>query len=439
MTTRRTILQSAILGFPAIVPAHVLGQAAPSNRLNIGFVGTGNNGSNWMPLFLQDSRVRVLAVCDVNKEGPGYWDGSVRGREPARRMVNEFYEDESCLAYSDYREMLAKADLDAIYIGTPDHWHALIAIAATRAGKDIFGQKPLALTVREGRAMADAVSSAGIVWQTGSQQRSDPNFRFVCELVRNNRLGRIETVRVGLPAGRPDYGRTAHLTETQPVPEGFDYDMWLGPAPEVPYAPARVGVNFRWVSDYSGGQITDWGAHHLDIAQWGLDMDASGPIAIHDARGTFERHPIYDTATDFHFECEYANGIRLICSSEERGGVLFEGRDGWAWANRGKHEVSARRFITEPFGESEDRLYHSDDHVKNFIDCCFSRQATVAPIEAAHRSATISHLANIAIQNGRTLRWDPRSEQIVDDPASNNLLRRPYRGEWTLISAMMGG
>ncbi len=318
MTTRRTILQSAILGFPAIVPAHVLGQEGPSNKLNIGFVGTGNNGSNWMPLFLEDSRVRVLAVCDVNKEGPGYWDGSVRGREPARRMVNEFYEDDSCLAYSDYREMLAKADLDAIYIGTPDHWHALIAISAAREGKDIFGQKPLALTVREGRAMADGVSNAGIVWQTGSQQRSDPNFRFVCELVRNNRLGRIETVRVGLPAGRPDYGRTAHQTKTQPVPDGFDYDMWLGPAPEAPYAPARVGVNFRWVSDYSGGQITDWSAHHLDIAQWGLDMDASGPIAIHNASGTFERHPIYDTATDFHFECEYASGVRLICSSEER-------------------------------------------------------------------------------------------------------------------------
>ena len=432
-TTRRTILKSAIVGFPTIVPASVLGQEAPSNKLTIGFVGTGNNGTNWMRFFLKDERVRVLAVCDVNREGGGYWDGSVRGREPARRIVNAHYEDESCLAFSDYREMLVKAGVDAIYIGTPDHWHAIIAIAAARAGKDIFGQKPLALTVREGRAMSDAISTAGIVWQTGSQQRSDWNFRYVCELVRNDRLGRIHTVRVGLPSGRPDYGRTAHLTETQPVPDGFDYDMWLGPAPEAPYAPARVGVNFRWVSHYSGGQITDWGAHHLDIAQWGLDMDNSGPVAIRNATGNFEEHPIYDTATEFHFECQYASGVNLICSNEERAGVLFEGRDGWAWANRGIHEVSARKFITEPFSESEDRLYASDDHVKNFIDSCLSREATVAPIEAAHRSATIAHLANIAILNGRTLNWDPRSEQIVDDPASSNLLTRRYRGNWTLI------
>ena len=430
--TRRTFAKSSALGFPCIVPAHVLGQDAPSNKLTVGFVGTGNNGTNWMRIFLRDKRVRVLAVCDVNREGGGYWEGTVRGREPARRLVDEHYGDSSCLGFADFREMLGREDIDAIYIGTPDHWHALIAIAAARAGKDIFGQKPLSLTVREGRAMADAVKTAGIVWQTGSQQRSDSNFRIVCELVRNKRLGRVHTVRVGLPPGRPDYGKTAHLTQTQPVPDGFDYDMWLGPAPEAAFAPARVGVNFRWVSDYSGGQLTDWGAHHLDIAQWGLGMDTSGPVAIRNATGKFEDHPIYDTATEFYFECEYGNGVRLICSTSERPGVVFEGRDGWAWANRGTHEVSARGLLTEALGARAIRLYRSDNHVTNFIDSCFSRKPTVAPIEAAHRSVTIAHLANIAMLTGRALQWDPATERIAGDAAASAMLGRPYRAPWKL-------
>ena len=430
--TRRAFLNVSAVGFPAIVPAHVLGQAAPSNKLTMGFIGTGNNGTNWMRLFLRDQRVRVLAVCDVNREGGGYWDGTVRGREPARRVVNEHYGDDSCLGFSDFRELISRDDLDAIYIGTPDHWHALIAIAAAHAGKDIFGQKPLALTVREGRAMADAVKTAGIVWQTGSQQRSDSNFRIVCELVRNGRLGKIRTVRVGLPPGRPDYGKTAHLIEPRPVPDGFDFDMWLGPAPEKPFAPARVGVNFRWVSDYSGGQLTDWGAHHLDIAQWGLGMDASGPVAIRNAKGKFEEHPIYDTATEFRFECEYRNGVRLVCSTTERPGVLFEGRDGWAWANRGTHEVSAKGLITDPLGSTETRLYRSDNHIRNFIDSFFSRKPTVAPIEAAHRSVTIAHLGNIALLTGRDLNWDPETERVLGDATANAMLARPYRGQWSL-------
>ena len=324
--SRRAFVKSAVAGFPAIVPSRVLGQDAPSNKRTIGFIGTGNNGTNWMRMFLRDERVRVVAVCDVNRESDGYWDGSVRGRDPARAIVNEHYGDNACLVFSDFRELIDRSEADAVYIATPDHWHAIIAIAAAKAGKDIYCQKPLSLTVREGRAISDAVRTAGIVWQTGSQQRSDSNFRRVCEAVRNNRLGKIHTVRVGLPPGRPDYGKTAHLTDPAPVPDGLDYEMWLGPAPAAPYSPARVGVNFRWVSDYSGGQVTDWGAHHLDIAQWGLGMDASGPVAIRSAKGKFEQHPVYDTATEFHFECEYKNGVRLICSSRERRGGTLRGK-----------------------------------------------------------------------------------------------------------------
>ena len=430
--TRRTFMKSTLGGFPAIVPASVLGQAGPSAQLTIGFVGTGNNGTNWMRRFLRDSRVRVLAVCDVNREGGGYWDGTIRGREPARRLVNEYYGDNSCLALADFREVIRRDDIDSIYIGTPDHWHALIAIAAARAGKDIYGQKPLSLTVREGRAMADAVKTAGIVWQTGSQQRSDRNFRVVCELVRNGRLGKLHTVRVGLPGGRPDYGKTARLAAPQDVPEGFDYDAWLGPAPDAPYSPARVGVNFRWISDYSGGQVTDFGAHHLDIAQWGLGMDSSGPVSIREPKAKYAEHPIYDTATEFYFECEYASGVRLICSDKERPGVVFEGSDGWAWANRGTHEASSRDIISEPTGGGEVQLYRSANHVTNFVDSCFSRKPTVAPIEAAHRSVSIAHLANISLLTGRSLRWDPAIERVADDKGANAMLERPYRKPWAL-------
>lgn len=425
-------MQSTLGGFPTIVPASVLGQAAPSNKLTIGFIGTGNNGTNWMRRFLRDSRVRVIAVCDVNREGGGYWDGTIRGREPARRLVNEYNGDNSCLALADFREVIRRDEIDSIYIGTPDHWHALIAIAAASAGKDIYSQKPLSLTVREGRAMADAVKTAGIVWQTGSQQRSDRNFRVVCELVRNGRLGKLHTVRVGLPGGRPDYGKTAHLASPQAVPDGFDYDAWLGPAPDAPYSPARVGVNFRWISDYSGGQVTDFGAHHLDIAQWGLGMDSSGPVSIREPKAKYAEHPIYDTATEFYFECEYASGVRLICSDKERPGVVFEGSDGWAWANRGTHEASSRDIISEPTGGGEVQLYRSANHVTNFIDSCFSRKPTVAPIETAHRSVSIAHLANISLLTGRSLRWDPAIERIADDSGANAMLERPYREPWAL-------
>ncbi len=433
MSTRRNFLKLAACGvMPAIVPATVFGRTAPSEKMTIGFIGTGNNGTGNLKPFLEDERVKVVAVCDVNREGPGYWGGSIRGREPARRLVDEFYQAKVCDGYEDYRELLARRDLDAVYIGTPDHWHALNVIDAAAAGKHIFGQKPLSLTVAEGRAMADAVKKAGVVWQTGSQQRSDQNFRRVCELALNGRLGKIHTVRVGLPGGTPDFGKVAHLTDTVPVPAGFVYDFWLGPAREAPYCPARVGVNFRWNFDYSGGQVTDWGAHHLDIAQWGLGYDTSGPVAVRNARGKFAKHPVYNTATEFYFECEYANGVKMIVSNEERFGVTFEGEDGWAWSTRRRHETSSLDIFESQIAPSEINLYRSDDHTKNFIDSVFTGAKTVAPIEVAHRSITVAHLANIALIKGRDIRWNPDTEQILDDPGASEMLRRDYRQPWKL-------
>ncbi len=433
--TRRSFLKAsgaAALAAPTIVPSFVLGKEAPSENITIGFIGTGNNGTNWIPRFLGDARVRVVAVCDVNREGGGYWSGTVRGREPARRLVNEFYKDEGCAAYEDFREVIGRDDIDCIYIGTPDHWHAHIAVAAAKAGKDIYGQKPLSLNIAAGRAMCDAVARHNVVWQTGSQQRSDRNFRRVCELVRNGRIGKLHTVRCGLPGGIPDYGKTAKLTETTVVPDGFNYDMWLGPAPEEPYCPARVGVNFRWVYDYSGGQLTDWGGHHPDIAQWGMDTEHTGPVAIKNARGRFASGPIYNTATEYYFECVYENGVTLIISNRERGGVTFEGTDGWVWANRGRHKASSKEILESKIGPEEIHLYASDNHVKNFVDCVVSRETTVAPVETGHRSISLAHLGNIALRTGRDLRWDPKTERIIDDAAASALLSREHRGEWSL-------
>jgi len=444
LTRRRFLAASAAVGFPAIVPSSVFGQEAPSEKITIGFIGVGNNGTNWMKPFLEHEKAKVVAVCDVNREGPGYWNGSVRGREPARRLVDEFYGGKVCGAYEDFRELIARDDIDAVYIGTPDHWHALMAVAAARAGKDIYCQKPLSLTVDEGRRMVQEVGKAGVVWQTGSQQRSDKNFRRACELVRNGRLGKIHTIRCMLPGGAPDYGQTADETEPRPAPKDFNYDMWLGPAPWAPYAPARVGVNFRWNFDYSGGQITDWGAHHMDIAQWALGMESSGPVAVKNAWGRFAEGPIYNTAKEFFYELHYENGVRLLVEDalptadspfpSDCMGVVFEGSDGWLTVTRGKIIARPKELEKAEIGEDEIHLYESDDHVANFIDCVVSRKPCVAPVEAAHRSVTLAHLGNIALRLERDLRWDPKAERFIGDAGANDMLSRPYRGSWSLDS-----
>jgi predicted dehydrogenase len=281
--------------------------------------------------------------------------------------------------------------------------------------------------------MADEVRRRKRVFQTGSQQRSDANFRRACELVRNGRIGRLHTVRCGLPGGRPDYGRTGHRKKPEPIPDGFDFDRWLGPAPEVPYAPARCHVNFRWIYDYSGGQVTDWGGHHPDCAQWGMGTELTGPVEIRNARAVFPPDELWNTATEYYFEAIYENGVKLIVSNTERGGVTWEGTEGWVWANRGQHDANPRSILTSDIGEGGVRLYKSDDHFRNFTDCVLSRGETAAPVEVAHRSITICHLGNIAMRLGRsTLKWDPNRERILDDDEAQRMLSRPVRSEWKL-------
>ena len=447
-STRRRFLRqiaaasAASLGSSLLDPASASGddKVAPSDRITLGIIGTGNQGFNDLRGFLGDNRVQVVAVCDVNKEGPGYWDGKVAGREPARRLVEEHYAADKksgkykgCDAYTDFRELIARKDIDTVLICTPDHWHALPVVAAAKAGKDIYCQKPLSLTIAEGRAMSDAVKKYNRVFQTGSQQRSDSNFRRACELVRNGRIGKLHTVRCGLPGGRADYGKTGNRKKPEPVPEGFDYETWLGPAPKAPYAPARCHVNFRWIYDYSGGQVTDWGGHHPDCAQWGMGTEQTGPIEILNAKAVFAPDELWNTATEFYFEALYANGVKLIVSNKERSGVTWEGSEGTVWANRGKHEANPKSILDSKIGPNEIHLYESSNHYRNFIDCVKSRKETAAPVETAHRSITICHLGNIAMRLGRAkLKWDSVQEQILDDAEAAKMLSRPYREPWKL-------
>ncbi len=419
--------------------AAVAAKAAPSDRVTLGVIGTGNQGIGDLRGFLRDERVQVVAVCDVNRESPGYWEGGIGGREPARQFVEWNYGRErksgtwrGCAAYEDFRQLLARPDIDAVLIALPDHWHSIPVIAAAKAGKDIYGEKPLALTIGEGRAMVNAVKKYNRVFQCGSQQKSDVRFRKACEIVRNGRIGKLQRVIVGLPGGTPDFGRTQHRQEPEPVPEGFNYDMWLGPAPEAPYAPGRCHVNFRWILDYSGGQLTDWGGHHPDIAHWGMGEELGGPIAIRNGQATWAKEKLWNTATDFYFEAVYASGVVMVVSSRVRGGVTFEGSDGWVWVNRGAIEASPSTLLDYEPAANEIRLPQSPGHFRNFIDCVKSRREPVAPIEQAHRSITVAHLGNISLRLGRDLKWDPATEKCLNDDAANAMLLRPMRKPWSL-------
>jgi len=418
-TTRRQFLKTSAIAagtalvWPTIIPSSVLGADAPSNRITIGSIGVGNQGASNLKGFMGQPGCQVIAICDVDA---GY-------REEARKIAK--IEPASC--YNDFRDLLSRDDIDAVVICTPDHWHVPISIAAVRAGKDVFCEKPLTLTIAEGRILADEVRRYGRILQTGSQQRSSNEFRFACELVRNGRIGKVHTVRVGILGNN----RTCDPTWTpEPVPEGFDYDLWLGPALWAPYNKQRCHYEFRFILDYSGGQVTNWGAHHLDIAQWGLGMDESGPVEI-EGRGEFPATGLFTTATKVYFEVTYAIGTKVICQTGGSG-TRFEGADGWIYVDRGKLETQPDSLKKEIIGPTEIQLYKSRDHKQNFLDCIRTRKEPIATAEIGHRTSTICHLGNMAMILGRKLRWDPQKERFIDDPEADRMLARPMRSPWHL-------
>ncbi len=430
---RREFLKAAPLAlagaaaFPSIVKASALGRggaAAPSDRIVMAGIGFGMQGPSNMKSFLGKPEVQWVAVCDLDD----------KPLNEAASTVNEHYGNTDCRRYKDYRELFARGDLDAVSIAVPDHWHAILAIEAVKAGLDVYGEKPFTHSLREGRALCDAVARYGRVWQTGSWQRSEDNFYRACELVRNGRVGKIQRVEVGLPSGYTDFARTFGQEKIENPPAGFDFETWLGPAPRWPYCKARVHMNWRWNMDFGGGQLMDWVGHHLDIAHWGLGLEYTGPVQI-SGRGEFPRTGIYNSATRYRVETVYADGTPIVLAgghADIQSGTKWIGEYGWVWVDRGGFESQPAHLVNEMIGPNEIKLYHSRDHYQNFLDCLRSRALTIAPAEVAHRSASVGHLGVIAIETGRTITWDPAAETILGDPDAERLLSRSYRRPYQL-------
>jgi myo-inositol 2-dehydrogenase / D-chiro-inositol 1-dehydrogenase len=425
----------AAMGLPAIVASQAFAKNAPGDTLCIGCIGTGRMGHGDMSECLRGGmepsvNARVVAVCDVDR---------LRA-EHARREVEAFYAQQqprrgstSIALYGDFRELLSRDDIDGVTISTPDHWHAPLAIAAAEAGKDIYLQKPLTHTIHEGQKLVSAVRRKRVVLQTGSQQRSDRNFRRACELVRNGRIGKLHTIRVLLPT---DSGTGDPNPMT--VPENLNFDMWLGPAPEQSYTEDRVHpqVDFGrpgWlqVETYCRGMITGWGSHMFDIAQWARGSDDSGPVEMV-ATADFPDRGLFNVHTTFKAEGRYADGVKLIAETGTPPGVRFEGDAGWLAVGRSQLDAQPGAILRERIGEDEIRLHRSDNHMLNFLHCMRTRQDPICPVEVGHRSNSICLIAHIAMKLGRKLHWNPQAEQFVNDDEANAMLDYDHRSPWTI-------
>lgn len=432
--SRRSFLgtMGGAVAAPLVFSSSVSGADSPGNRITVGCIGVGRMGMGDLSDVMGCDGVHVVAVCDVDSNR----------RENARSTVERRYAAKSssgiykgCEAYSDYRELLARPDIDVVQISTPDHWHAIPAIEAARAGKDIFIQKPMTYTIEEGRVLSDTVRRYGRVLQVGSQQRSDSRFRFACELIRNGRIGRLHTVKTGLSIDPPGV-----IFPPMPVPAELDYEMWLGPAPEVEYTEERVHPRSGYdrpgwlrVSDYCLGMITGWGAHHNDIAQWGMGTEHTGPVEI-EGQGVFPMDGVWNVHGAFRIEYAYANGVKLICadSKKNKAGVVFEGTEGWVAVDRGSIDANPKSLLKSVILPDEIHLCTSRHHKLNFLDSVRSRRDPIAPVETGHRSCSVCILGHIAMKLGRKLKWNPEQERFIGDEAANRMLSRPMRPPWKL-------
>jgi predicted dehydrogenase len=437
---RRQFLKKATglagsIAIPYIIPSAAFGKTgaiAANSKITIGCIGTGWMGTENLKSFLKENDCQIVAVCDIDRE---HLDRAIN-------LVNSQYGNKDCKGYSDFREVTARDDIDALSLGLPDHWHAIPAIEGARAGKDIYSEKPLSHDLLEGRAICNAVKKYSRIWQTGSWQRSLENFRFGCELVLNGRIGKVHTVEVGLPSGNslireiagwPADKTLEQLSEPCAVPDGLDYDRWLGPAPYSPYCPARVHVHWRWNFDYGGGMLMDWIGHHADIANWGLGTEYTGPVEV-EGTGKFPRTGLWNTPETFRVVAKFANGATMIVAGGDkniRGGTKWMGDKGWVWVDRGdKIEMSPAKLVNEKIGHKEINLYRSPGHYRNFLDCIKTRETAIAPCEAAHRAASIGHLGNISILLGRKISFNPDTEEILNDAEASKMLGRAMRSPW---------
>lgn len=431
---------AAAFAIPTIVPSTVFGKSAPSNKIQIGQIGCGRIARGHdMPGTMQHDVARLISVCDLDRNRT----------EDGKKLVEAFYKKKGTSVdvsmYDDYKEMLMNKDLDAIIISTPDHWHSQPAIEAALAGKHVYLQKPTSLTVAEGRLLSDIVHRTGKILQVGTQQRSSPQFRYAAELVRNGRIGKIHTVKVGLP-GDPG----GPLAEEQPVPAGFNFDMWLGSTPEIPYSemlvhPQKGYGRPGWLRkrQFGAGMITGWGQHHFDSAAWGMDTEYTGPISV-EAVAEFPKSGSWDVHGDFMVKAEYENGITMLTSGGFPNGIRYEGEDGWVFVTRGAYRATASdpipenngvksldasdpKILNSVIGKDEIHLYESDEQHGNWLDCIQTGKQPISPVEIGHRACSVCLISDIAMQLPRKLNWDPSKERFINDDEANSMLSRPQR------------
>jgi predicted dehydrogenase len=417
---------------PTYIPDLLSGKTSPNEKITIGCIGTGRMGRGDLTDILDHDDIQVVAVCDVDD-----WR-----LQNAKKQVENHYQLKQtkgrysgCKIFQDYRDLIVQSDIDAVMICTADHWHALPAIEAARKGKDIFLQKPLTLTIPEGRVLSNTVRKYHRILQVGSQQRSDTRFRFAAELVRNGRIGKLQTVRVGF--GKDPF---TGIHPVKPIPKDLNYDFWLGPTPYVDYVEERVHPQKAfsrpgWLRTdaYCCGMITGWGSHHLDSAHWGMDTEYTGPIEI-DGHAEYSKGGTWDVHGAFRIEYSYKNGVKMIVTDNavNKQGIVFEGSKGWVYVRRGYIDADPKWLLKEKFGPGEISLYKSNNHKRNWIDCMKTRTEPAAPVEIGHRSGSACILGYISMKLDRKIYWNPSTEKFIDDKAANRLLWREYRGPWKI-------
>lgn len=423
------------LAAPYIVPGSALGandETAANSRINIGVIGAGSQSRGLTENAIRHKNVRVVALCDVDKS---------RLAE-GKTLIDTYYEDQACAAFTDYRELLARSDIDAVIVATPDHWHALVCIEAARRGKDIYCEKPLSWSLGEGQAIVRAVEEHQRVFQVGSMQRSARNFKQACELVRNGYLGHIERILVSLPNG----GHAFWADSFPEPPADLDWEFYVGPAEWAPYHPKRCHWDWRWWMGFGGGQMMDWIGHHGDIAHMAMDWDHTGPVEVEGIlwQPTKARNNLYNAAEHYHFDCKYQGGVTMMVANAASMpdvfkncgelGTMFFGESGrWVYVDRGNIKASDENLLKTKFKSGDMRFRNETNHMTDFLNCIVSREACIAPVHAGHRSASIGHLGKIACTLGGGFTWDPERELIKDNPALNGMLTRKYRGDWTLV------
>ncbi len=426
-SSRRKFLATSALAFPTIIPSWQ-GKAAPSERINMAFIGMGIQGTGVMKAFLNHDDVQGLAVCDVHDlhyRDREWGEGAALGREPAKAIVDKTYGTTDCVAYSDFRELLERDDLDAVMVATPDHWHSHVTLAALKKGIDVYCEKPVTHLFAEGQEVYREVAKQKAVFQVGSQQRSDKLFRKAVEIVRNGHLGKLSGFEVGLPSGYKEPKNDSTVTEP---PKGLDYDLWCGPGAKLPYMRARHHRWWRGHSEYGGGVLMDWIGHHNDIAHWGMGYESSGPESVKARSWSFPETDVYDTPIDYQILSRYPDGAIGMISTRAQGGCKWIGDNGWLRVTRGKLDASNPDWLKDDFAIGSWKAYASPGHQRNFVDCVKNRKEAAAPAENGHRSITPGHLGWVSAKLGRELKWDAEQEQIIgDEEAQKLLMQRDYR------------